>query len=157
MSTNSISLSDLGVQNIDEKMRNSYISQMNANSIPDLDNILIHIQELLQDIETPEMKNLETKNRKEFEKILTHKYYEKINSIKIINLMLEPERYENLEKLLDMFDNLKKVKNGKTDIQNAHKLWCEKMNEEYVYSKHGGKTNFEKKMAEEMKKEKCKS
>lgn len=153
MSSNSISLSELGVQNMDENMRNSYISQMSANSIPDLDNILIYVQELLQDIETPEMQNLEKTNKKEFEKILTHKYYEKIESIKIINLMLEPERYENLEKLLDMFDNLKKVKQGKTDIQNAHKNWCEKMNEEYVYSKHGGKANFEKKMAE-MEKEK---
>jgi hypothetical protein len=154
MSANSISLSDLGVQNMDENMRNTYISQMSANSIPNLDDMLIYIQELLQDIETPEMQKLEKTNKKEFEKILTHKYYEKIESIKIINLMLEPERYENLEKLLDMFDNLKKVKLGKTDIQDAHKIWCEKMNEEYLYSKHGGKSNFEKKMAEEMEKNK---
>ena len=53
------------IKNMDENMRNTYISQMNANSIPDLDNILIHIQDLLQDIETPEMQNLEKSNRKE--------------------------------------------------------------------------------------------
>jgi hypothetical protein len=152
--SNSVSLSDLGVGKLDEEMRNTYMAQMNANSIPDLDNILIHVQNLLQDIETPEMQKLEKENKKEFEKILTHKYYEKIDSFKIINLMLEAERYENLEKLLDMFDNLKKVKQGKTKIQDAHKLWCEKMNEEYFYSKNGGKENFEKKLAKENNKSK---
>lgn len=152
--SNSVSLSDLGVEKIDEKMRNAYMSQMNANAIPDLDKILVHVQELLQEIETPQMQKLEKENKKEFEKILTHKYYEKIDSFKIINLMLEPERYENLEKLLDMFDNLKNVKQGKTNIQDAHKVWCEKMNDEYFYSKNGGKENFEKKLAQEAKKTK---
>jgi hypothetical protein len=89
------------------------------------------------------MQELEKRDRNEFEKILTHKYYNDISSIKIINLMLEPNRYENLETLLDMFEGLKNVKNGNLDIQDAHKNWCEKMNEKYVYSKHGGKENFE--------------
>lgn len=150
--SNSISLNELGMQNFDEDMRNNYIAQMNANAIPDLDNILEYIQELLCDIETPHMQKLEKENKKEFERVLCAKYQDKINSIKIINLMLEPERYENLEKLLDMFDNLKKVKQGKVSVQDAHKNWCEKMNQEYVYSKHGGKQNFEKKMAELNKK-----
>jgi hypothetical protein len=155
---NALTLNEMGINmnNMDETERNAMRIDMNPNAIPDLDNMLVHIQRLLEDIETPEMQELEKKNRSEFEKILTHKYYEDISSIKIINLMLEPERYENLEKLLDMFERLKNVKSGKLNIQDAHKNWCEKMNEEYVYSKHGGKENFEKVMRETQNKSKTK-
>jgi hypothetical protein len=155
---NAVSLNEMGINmnDMDEKARDAMRVEMNPNAIPDLDTMLVNIQRLLEDIETPEMQELEKKNRNEFEKILTHKYYEDISSTKIINLMLEPERYENLEKLLDMFERLKNVKNGNLDIQDAHKKWCEKMNEEYVYSKHGGKENFEKVMKETQDKTKTK-
>lgn len=145
-----VALNDMGINmnDMDENARDAMRVEMNPDAIPDLDDMLVHIQRLLEEIETPEMQELERKNRNEFEKILTHKYYEDISSTKIINLMLEPERYENLEKLLDMFERLKNVKSGNINIQDAHKNWCEKMNEEYVYSKHGSKENFEKVMRE---------
>jgi uncharacterized Ntn-hydrolase superfamily protein len=153
---NVLSLNEMGINmnEMDEMSRDALRVEMTPNAIPDLDNLLENIQNLLEDIETPEMQQLEKTNRKEFEKILTHKYYSDISSIKIINLMLEPARYENLEKLLDMFERLKQVKNGNLNIQDAHKNWCEKMNEEYVYSKHGGKENFEKVMKETQNKNK---
>jgi hypothetical protein len=153
-----VTLNEMGINmnDMDENSRNAMRVEMNPSAIPDLDDMLVHIQRLLEEIETPEMQELEKKNRNEFEKILTHKYYADISSTKIINLMLEPERYENLEKLLDMFERLKKVKSGNLDIQDAHKNWCEKMNEEYVYSKHGGKENFEKVMRETQNKTKTK-
>ncbi len=95
-------------------------------------------------------------NKNEYENILTHKYYESIQSNKIINLIIEPtsntEREKNLHKLLDMFERLQKIKNGEVNMQDGYKDWCEKMNEEYVYSKHGGKENFEKVMKESQKK-----
>ncbi len=138
------SLNDFNINNIDENEINAMKIEMDPNAIPDLDNMLIYIQKLLEEIETPRMQYLEKTNKNEFEKILTHKYHENIPSFKIINLLLEPERYENLDKLLDMFERLKNIKNGNLDIQKAHKDWCEKMNEEYVYPKHGGKANFEK-------------
>ncbi len=148
-----VSLNDVGMtqaefDQMDQHTENALQVKMDPNAIPDLDKLLVYIQDMLEDIETPVMQELEKKNKQEFERILTHKYYNDIQSMKIINLLLEPERYENLEKLLDMFERLKLVKSGKVNIDDAHKNWCEKMNEEYVYSKHGGKENFEKKMKE---------
>lgn len=148
MSNNKNFLSDdFSMNNITEEQKQQLFKvEMDAKAIPDLNKLLISIYKLLEDIETKEMQELEKTNKKEFEKVLTHKYYEDIQSNKIINLMLDKDRYNNLSKLLDMFERLEKVKSGKEDINNAHKQWCEKMNEEYIYSKHGGKEEFEKKM-----------
>lgn len=154
---NQVSLNDIGMSREDfEKMDKYAESAMQVksdpNAIPDLEKMLVHIYELLEEIETPEMQELEKKDRKQFEVILTHKYRDDIPSIKIMNLILEPERYENLDKLLDMFERLQMVKDKKITIDSAQKEWCEKLNETYVYPVHGGKEEFEKKM-EEMKRD----
>jgi len=145
--SNSISLKELmGNQQINEEMMDSMTTKMDANAIPDLDKILLHIGDLLKDIETPEMQKLEKENVKEFEKIIVHKYIDRINSLRIINLMLEPQRYANLDRLLDMFEKLENVKAGKSNIDDAHKKWCEKMNSEYIYPKYGSKEEFERQL-----------
>ena len=140
---------DISMNDMDENARNAMMVEMDPNAIPDLGVLLEGVMALLNDIETPEMRELQKTNKKEYEKILTHKHYSSIQSTKIINLMMEPktkkERENNLHKLVDMFERFEKVKKNEVNIQDAYKEWCEKMNEEYVYSKHGGKENFEKK------------
>jgi hypothetical protein len=151
---------DISMNNMDENARNAMMVEMDPNAIPNLSILLENVMALLNDIETPEMQNLQKTNKKEYERILTHKYYGSIGSTKIINLMMEPrtkkERESNLHKLLDMFERFEKVKKNEVNIQDAYKEWCEKMNEEYVYSKHGGKENFEKIMRETQEKNKNK-
>ena len=139
-------------EKMDKYAENAIQVKSDPNAIPDLQNMLVHIYDLLDEIETPKMQALEKNDRKQFEFILTHKYRDNIPSIKIMNLILEPERYENLEKLLDMFERLQKVKTGHLNIDVAQKEWCESLNQQYVYPAHGGKEGFEKKI-EEMKKE----
>lgn len=139
------------MNNINEENREELRMQMDPNAIPDLDAMLEHIQDLLADIETPVMQELEKADKKRFEMVLTHKYYNEdeklgITSNKIINMFLAPERYDNLEIFLDMCEDMKKVKDGKVDIKEAHKTWCEKMNNKFLYSKFGGKEEFEQKM-----------
>ena len=152
-----VTMDEVGLNRDDFDQMNQYAEsalkvQSDPNAIPDLSKMLVHIQRLLEEIETPAMQELERKNRKEFEVILTHKYRDDIPSLRILNLMLEPDRYDNLEKLLDMFERLQNVKDGKVNIETAQKDWCEKLNQEYVYPSHGGKEGFEKKI-EEMQKE----
>jgi hypothetical protein len=154
---NQVSLNDIGMtrddfEKMDKYAENAMKVKSDPNAIPDLEKMLVHIYELLEEIETPEMQELEQKDRKQFEVILTHKYRDCIPSIRIMNLILESERYDNLDKLLDMFERLQKVKDGKVNIDAAQKDFCEKLNETYVYPAHGGKEGFEKKI-EEMKKE----
>lgn len=139
----------LNMDDMDETARNAMQVEMDPNAIPNLEKLLENIQNLLEDIESEPMQKLAKVNKKEFEKIITHKYFQGQDvPLKIVNLMLEEERYENLEKLLDMLDRLKDVQQGKLEINNAYKQFSEKLNETYVYPVHGGKEKFEKKMAE---------
>ena len=147
----------MDMQNFTEEKRGELQEKMEVtmdkNAIPDLDDMLEHIEELLSDIETPEMQELEKRDKKEFEKILTHKYYSLIPSTKIINMFLAPERYDNLERFMEMCDRLRLVKDGKKDMKSAYQEWCEKVNNDLLYPSFGGKEEFEKKMKEMQEKQ----
>lgn len=137
------SLKDVG---IDEKLLNQesleqFKMSMDPQAIPDLDDMLLHINNLLTFIESPHMIDLELNNKEEFERLIFTKY-NSILPINIIRLMLEENRYDNLNKLLDMFNILTDVKHGKKDIFEEHEKFSEKMNAEYVYPKYGNKENF---------------
>lgn len=121
--------------------------QPDPSAIPDLDDLLEKIQNLLKDVEEQITPNLSPEQKENVETKICVKYNTQI-PIKIINLMLEEQRYDNLDKLLDMFDRLKDVQKGKADIVQAQQSFGEKLNEQYVYPKFGGKEGFEKKMAE---------
>jgi hypothetical protein len=159
---NSVTLNEIGVSmnDVTEETRNSLIMKMDPNAIPDLNKLLHGISDLLNDVESDSMRELQKIDKNQYETILTHKHYDTIQSNKIINLLIEPttkiERENNLHKLLDMFERLQNIKDGKLNMQDGYKDWCEKMNEEYVYSKHGGKENFEKVMKETQEKNKIK-
>jgi len=132
---------------VTEDMMNQYRLSMTPDAIPDLDEYLKHINEMLEFIETPHMTKLKKNNEKEYEKLVFGKYNAHLPT-KLIRLMLEDDRYDHLAKLLDMFDTLNAVKQGKKDIQDEFKKFSENLNEKYVYPLHGGKENFEKKMNE---------
>lgn len=73
--------------------------------------------------------------------------YSKYNSIlpmKIISLLIEQERDDNLNELLDMFDKLKAVKKGDADIEQEADKFGEKLRGKYVYNHFGGKEGYEK-------------
>ena len=62
--------------------------------------------------------------------------------MKIISLLVEQERYENLTELLDLFETLKDVKSGKKDINIEAEKFGEHNRSKYVYPKFGGKEKF---------------
>ena len=127
--------------------------EMNPKAIPDLDNLLEIIYEMISFIETPKMKKLENTNIDEFERLLFGRYNSKV-PMKIIRLMCDENRYDNLMKLIDMFDVLQDIKSGKKDMINEHNKFCESLNEKYLYSAFGGRENFEKEMQKELDKKK---
>ena len=119
---------------------------MSAEAIPNLDEMLDHINDLLECTEEPHMKQLQETDKDMFERIIINKYHDKM-PFKIIRMLMEPDRYVNLDKLLDMFETLKKVKRGEADVYDEFKKFNEKQNEQYVYPKFGGKEEFYKKMS----------
>lgn len=87
------------------------------------------------------------KKKEEFENIVYGKY-NNVLPMKIISLLIEQERYDNLNELLDMFETLKDIKLGKKDINLEAEKFGEKNRSKYVYPKFGGKDNFLEKMSE---------
>lgn len=173
--------------NVDQEMQN-YNVKMSASAIPDLDDMLLTIQEMLEFIESAEMNDLEnsfldnftlandledsikllnSENENQNQKILetkrqiaklrkiakkkkerfeTHVYtrYNSVLPMKIISLLIEQDRDDNLNDLLDMFNKLKAVKRGDTDIDHAADKFGEKLRSKYVYNHFGGKEGYEK-------------
>ena len=130
---------------VNQETIDSFKLSMTPDAIPDMNNMLQHINSMISFMETPNMKELEKKNKKEFERMVFGKY-NAILPIRIITLLVEDDRYEHLEQLLDMCDTLKQVKSGQKDIQQEFTKFSENMNQKFLYPKFGGKENFEKEM-----------
>lgn len=90
------------------------------------------------------------KKSEKFENIIHGKYNNRL-PMKIISLMIEPDRYSHLKILLDMFEHLRDVKMGKKDINQAAEEFGEENRERYVYPKFNGKDNFMKMMSDPKK------
>lgn len=115
---------------------------MNASAIPDLDELLMNINEMIDFMEKPAMQHLVKNNMTEFERIVFQKYNQ-IMPIRIIRLLIEPKtRYDHLDGLIEMFESLNSAKRGEVDILDVHEKFTEKVNEKYVYAKFGGKDKF---------------
>ena len=132
---------------LNEETVNQFRLSMDPNAIPDLGEMLNVINDLLAFIETDYMAKLEMENKKDFEKLVYSKYNGYL-PMKVIKLMLDPDKYEHLSRLLDMFDSLNDVKHGRKNIQDAYDNFNEKLNEKYIYPDFGGKEEFEKTMTQ---------
>lgn len=122
------------------EMENSYLNEYDKINV---------LKEKEQTIDTKrkiiQLKKIANKKKEKYENLI----YGKFNSVlpmKIISLLVEQERYDNLNELLDMFDILKDVKNGKKDINIEAEKFGEKNRTKFVYPKFGGKDQFFKEM-----------
>ena len=127
---------------ISEETINAIKMSMDPAAIPDLQDMLDYVNHLIAFLETPEMVFLSQSNHEEFEKTVYQKYNQYM-PIKIIGLLIdENERYDNLDKLIDMFDSLDDVKQGNKNMQKEYEKFSEKLNEQYLYPQYGGKEQF---------------
>jgi hypothetical protein len=133
---------DIDPSQISEESINAIKMSMDPSAIPDLGNILEYVDSLIEFVEKPEMIILKGVDYQEFEKRV-YQRYNQFMPIKIIGLLIdENERYDNLTKLLDMFDRLENVKRGNSNIQSEYEDFSEKLNEQYLYPVFGGKEKF---------------
>lgn len=131
-------------------------SLLDKDSLPDVDALLTQIMELMEFINTDEMRELEENNKDEFEKRIEQKFniYESRYSKIYILLMQKKNRIQNLIRLTDICSRINEMRSGKLDMKTTNEKFIEEMNNEYVYSKFGGKEKFEetlKQRAEEKK------
>jgi hypothetical protein len=66
----------------------------------------------------------------------------------MLKILLDIEnREENVERILDMINMLRKAKTGNYNLEVAEKDFTDKVNERFLYNKYGGRENFEKALA----------
>lgn len=124
---------------------------MSVDAIPDLELLLKNVIELVELMEQPDMENFKKTNNAEYEKMLVNKYQDCM-PYNMIRLLLR-DRHNNLEKVIQLIQVLSKVKDGKADLNEEYDKFGEKLNEEYLYPKFGGKEETFKFFTEQAKKE----
>ncbi len=122
------------------------------NAIPDLTLLTTKLLEFIEFEEKEETQKLKEEDRGNYNYIV-YKEYEMLPPSMIKLLSEKEKRTENLQKVLDMLELLKNVKNGTTDFEKAENDFMEKRSEEYLYPMFGGRDKFYQ-IAEENKKKK---
>ena len=127
------------------------------SKIPDITNLTGQIIEFVEYIEQPEMKNFSKENNMMYKQHLENKFenfsleYYSIYKMLVDN---EDKRAENLDKLFNMLSKLKNVEMGKSNVDKEFVKVREELANEYLYPKFGGKQQFEKAMADDLKNKK---
>lgn len=123
-------------------------------NIPDLTNLTKQIIDFLEYINTPDMQKMQDDESRAFELHLESKFPEFAeNYYSTFKMLLnKKDRIKNVEKLMQMISTIKKVKDGQKSYDSAFEKIKEDLAEEYIYSKYGGKDNFEKQLSQNKKK-----
>lgn len=126
--------------------------EMSIDAIPDLDKLTGYILEILQYLEDPQNQTYIKNNEGPVRMLLNNKYADTV-PYGIITLLLDKQnRYENVDRLMRMFEQMNRAKNGHIDLQEVEKNFTEEINDRYIYSKFGSKEEFEKQLQKEMQK-----
>jgi hypothetical protein len=122
------------------------------DAIPDLVELTNKALEFIEFEDKQETQELKKNDRGHYNYIVEQKFG--TMPLSMIRLLTDSDnRKENLQKLLDMIQLLKNIKEDKTTFEKAENDFFEKRAEEYLYPKFGGRDNFYK-IAEENKKNK---
>lgn len=123
------------------------------DAIPDLELLTDNIFDIVEYLERDDIIKLTKEADHIVLNTLNNKYGDSV-PYSMLKILLDYEnREENVERILDMLKMLKKAKSGKYDLEEAEKDFTDKVNERYLYSKYGGKNNFEKALANAVAKE----
>lgn len=138
------------------KYNNLNDDKLDPNNIPDLENLLKNVIDLVEFISTPQMAQLEKTNFILYKTTAENAFpHFSNNFISIFNMLLHSNnRNYNLTKLISLFSNLKDIKDGKKNIDLEFKKFQEQQAQEYIYPKFGGKKQFENAMINSSKKNK---
>jgi hypothetical protein len=139
-------------QMTDDERKQILEREASIDAIPDLDILTGTVYEILTYLYQPKISKLLKTNESAVKMHLNNKYPD--IPLGIITLLLEEDsREENIDRMLTMFESLRKAKSGNMSIEDAEKQLMDDVNERYVYSKYGSKEKFEQALAKEVKKE----
>ena len=122
-------------------------------NIPDLANLTKQIIDFLEYINTPDMEKMQNDEPRAFEMHMESKFENLAeNYYSTFKMLLDKkDRIKNIEKLMQLISSIKKVKDGQKTYDSTFNQIKEDLAEEYIYSKYGGKDNFEKQLTQKKK------
>lgn len=122
-------------------------------NMANVDELTVHMINFLEFISQPEMEKLENDNNELFVETVTNKFKDfSDNYVAVFNKLLDKKnRNESVERLVEMFSIIKNIKNGKSTFEKEDARFKEKLNEQYIYKKYGGKKQFENAMRKNKK------
>lgn len=127
--------------------------EASIDAIPDLDILTGHVYEILEYLNRPQVRQLLRTNDTAVKMHLNNKYADTV-PFGIIGLLMDEENIdEHVERLLRMFESLRRARSGDVSLEDAHRELADDVNERYCYSKFGSKEAFEKAISDEVMKE----
>ena len=149
---NKIKVDMVSVDDMTAEERSAILDKKpSIEAIPDIDVLTGNVLEILRYLENPETKRLMTINESAIKMYLNNKYADSVPYGIISLLMDEENRFENVERMVRMFESLNNAKNGKISLENAEKNLADEVTERYIYSKYGSKEAFDRELAKELK------
>lgn len=127
--------------------------EASIDAIPDLDVLTGHVYDILEYLSRPQVRQLMKTNETAVKMHLNNKYAETV-PLGIIGLLMDEKNIdEHVERLLRMFESLRRAKAGDVSLDEAHKELADDVNNRYCYSKFGSKEAFEQAITNEVMKE----
>ena len=125
-----------------------------VEQIVDLERMTVELVKFLEYISTPKMEELEDTDHDAYIKHLESQFEDfTLHFYSIFKMLTEKgsrsKRDDNIAKLINLIETLKQVQNGNRDMNSTYENFKENLNEEFIYSKYGGKKRFEEHMAKE--------
>jgi hypothetical protein len=127
---------------------------MNVAAIPDLNILTRDCLEILTYLEDPKNQQAINTNEGAIKMMLNNKYADTVPYGVITLLMEKEKRYENVDRLMKMFEQLAKAKRGEVELEQIEKDFVENVSYEYIYKPYGSKENFEREMMKDKHKKK---
>jgi hypothetical protein len=137
----------------DEDKTAIFDKEASVDAIPDLDVLTGNVYEILEYLNRPQVKQLMKTNETAVRMNLNNKYADTV-PYGIIGLLMDEKNIdENIERLLRVFESLRRAKSGDVTLDDAQNELVEDINNRYCYSKFGSKEAFEKALSCEIMKE----
>jgi hypothetical protein len=122
--------------------KNQIISD--ATKFSDIKYLIDNLTEILEFIQTDEIMELRANNKEQYEQVMCSKYEEFSERHSALFNMILDDDLESMGNLIMMINTLYFVKTGQISETTAFSHIREKLSEQYIYPKFGGKKKFEK-------------
>lgn len=121
-------------------------------NLVDVDKMIGYITEILTECNKEENLNLQRSNKEKYEQVMEEKFQD--FALQYYSIFRKVISGESLDTLFYFLEHITMIKQGETTLDNAEKKLGEELAEEHIYSKFGGKHNFEKAMKKQQKNKK---